>query len=374
MTNAASAERGLVKNWALVIVAAVIVAASALMPETEGLSYTARMSLALMLAGIICMIGEAMPLAIISLAMMCLQPFFGVVGVSEAFASGVSAPLMLIMGTFIFTVALQKTTIPTRVIGMVLTKAGSNTKAVLFGLMCAVFVLSMFVTNNAATAMAMPIVLTLIEANHCTKGESRIAKAFMVTMPLSAFYGGMTTLCGCAINVMAVGILEKAFNMTVTFVDWFLIGFPLGVVLLIVTWLIAVRVFRPEPLSDDSVKTSLTEYQALGKIEFREKMVAAIILLTIVCWILSTWVPILNTATVCLLACFLMFLPGQHIMKFEDAVRGVNWGILLTIMGVNSLATSMTSTGASAWLVTTVMGGAGSLDPFLLLLIASIVT
>ena len=366
-------KKGNAKNWGLLAVAAAIIVVAALMPDVAGLTFGGRMSLALMLSGIVCMIGGAMPLAIISVAMMALQPFFGICSFNEAFSNSMSSTVFLIMGTFIFTVALQKTTIPTRVIGVVLQKAQTNTKAVLLGLMGAVFVLSMFVTNNAATAMSMPIVLALIEANHCIKGESNMSKAFMVCMPLAAFYGGMSTLSGCAINVMAVGLLEANFGYTVTYLTWLIIGLPLGIILVLLTWFIATHVFKLESLSQEAVDSSLKEYHALHAIEGREKMVLLIIGLTVVCWIASTWVPIFNTAAVCLLACFLFFLPGQKIMEFDDAIKGVNWSILLLIMGVNSLAASMTATGASTWLVNTLMGGVAGVNPIVVMLIASAV-
>ena len=120
-------------------------------------------------------------------------------------------------------------------------------------------------------------------------------------------------------------------------------------------------------------ETTLKQCGDLPPVTAQEKWACAIILTTLLLWILSTWVPAFNTAAVALLGMSAFFLPGINVVTFDELVKGVNWGIILMIMGVTSLAAAMASTGAGTWIIDLVVAGSASdLSPMAILLIGSV--
>jgi len=51
-----------------------------------------------------------------------------------------------------------------------------------------------------------------------------------------ACFGGNITMIGSTANIVALGLLEKQLNIKVTFIEWFRIGFVVGVITLFTTW------------------------------------------------------------------------------------------------------------------------------------------
>lgn len=68
-----------------------------------------------------------------------------------------------------------------------------------------------------------------------------------------------------------------------------------------------------------------------------------------------------------------MHLPGIEVLTFEEYSRGVSWGLILFLGSVSVLISVVSSTGASAWLITAFIPEPGSLSNTMLLIVASAV-
>ena len=365
------------RDWAFVAISILIVAIAYFLPsEAVGLSHEGCLALGVMLAGVVLWFTEALPLTVTGLALLALLPVLGVWSFNDSWSNSVNANTYFLICTFAFTVALSKTTIPTRVIGMVVKWAGTSSSKMILGIMIAVAVLSSVVTNTAAVAMSMPIILKLLDANGGTDEEgnpkkTKLGKALMIASPMAAFAGGAALLCGCGLNIIVVGMTESSFGFTVSFLDWAIVAIPMAIILLIASWFFIVKVIKPEPLSQAAVDASLAEYHALPKLRSSEYIAVFTILLALVLWILSTWFKVFNTAAVALIALGIMFLPGTKVMTFEDFVKGTNWGIVLLVMSVTSMGTAISATGAGSWIATTLLGGLVGMDPNVVLGLSS---
>lgn len=365
-------ERSVARNWLFIAVAVAVVVLGVFLPtESVGLTYEGRMSLFIMLAGIVLWVTEAVPLTISGLALLALLPFMGVWTFNDSWSNSVNANTFFLICTFAFTIAISKTSIPTRVIGAVVKWAGTSSSKMILGIMAAVAVLSSVVTNTAATAMSMPLVLKLIEVNGSEKGKSNLGKALMIAAPMAACAGGAALLCGCGLNIIVVGMVESSFGFTVTFLNWAIVSIPMAIILLLVCWLFLVKVVKPEPLTGEAVRVTLAEYEALPKLNRSEFITIFTILLALALWILSTWFSVFNTAGVALLAVAILFLPGATEVTFDDFVKGTNWGIVLLVMAVTSMGTAISVTGAGAWIANSLLGGFVGMNPFAVLGLAS---
>ena len=83
-------------------------------------------------------------------------------------------------------------------------------------------------------------------------------------------------------------------------------------------------------------------------------------MLAIVCWVLSSWIPVLNTAMVGLLAIVLLSIPGSSTISFKTIISRMNWDVILMIMCILSLAHFIVATGAGDWIVSVVIGAVPS--------------
>ena len=346
------------RGYCYLALAALILIAAAALPPWEGLSFQGRMAIALMGAGVVLWVTDVLPACITALVLMALMPLFGVCSFNEAWANSINSNVFFLIGTFSFTIALSSTTVPLRVVGAILRWSGNDPKKLILGFMCGTAVFSTVMTDIAACGVFMALCIFILEANGAEKGRSRLGKALMIAVPWGSAIGGAATLCGCGLNIMVVGVLEESFGITVSFLTWLICALPMTLMVLPLSWVLLVKVFKPEAITAEAYEATQRRCSGLPPITRREWWACAVILVTLALWILSTWFPFLNTAAVVMISMALFFIPGNQVMTFDDLVKGVNWGIILLIMGVTSLAAALASTGAGSWIVNVVLADA----------------
>ena len=137
--------------------AAGLVAVAAWAPATPGLAYEARMVLGILAAGILLWVTESMPLPATALLILVLMPLTGVCSFEAAYANAMGSTVFFLMGTFAFTVALDATTVPTRIAARVLGWSGTSTPKMLLGFMAATAFLSFFMSDVAACGVFISV-------------------------------------------------------------------------------------------------------------------------------------------------------------------------------------------------------------------------
>lgn len=340
-----------------IVLAAIVLIGLYVIPCPEGLTYEGKMAWGCMLAGIVLWVCESIPLGLAALTIMCAMPYLGITTFSDAFANFISSTIFFLIGVFGITVAMSHCSIPKRIVGNLVLRAGKRPRALVFMVMLATAFLSMFMSDIATCGLMLAITLPILEANKCVKGRSGFAKAMMIGIPFAAVIGGVATPCGCATNVMAMNMMESTYGVTVSFADWLAMGLPLTCILLPLCWLMLVAVFKPEPLTDEAF--AIVTHEAVNKEPWKpgEKRLLVIVVIEIALWVLSSWISVINTNAVAIFALAVMMLPRMEIMTWKQYCQGCPWDVILLIGGVQSIAAAIVSTGAAAWLLDAVLSG-----------------
>ncbi len=343
------------RNVVFIVLAALIVVATALAPATPGLAYEGRMVLGILVAGILLWITESLPLPATALLILILMPLTGVCTFDEAYKNAMGSTVFFLMGTFAFTVALDATSIPTRIAAFVLGWSGTNTNKMLFGFMCATAFLSFFMSDVAACGVFISVGKRLLELNKAEKKISRMGKALMIAIPWASYAGGLAVMTGNGCNVVTVGLFKELFGIEMNFIEWSMLGIPFCLIMLVVAWFVLTRFFKPEAISQESIDATRNEVSGFGPVSRPEIATVIIIALAMVFWILSSWFSFFNTAMVAICAVVLLSVPGFSTLQFKELVSRMNWGVILMIMCILSVAHFVVETGAGDWLVDAVM-------------------
>ena len=343
------------RNIVFIVIAAAIVVTAAVAPATPGLAYEGRMVLAILLAGIILWITESIPLPATALLVLILMPIMGVCSFADAYSNAMGSTVFFLMGTFAFTVALDATSIPSRMAAFVLRWSGTNTNKMLLGFMFATAFLSFFMSDVAACGVFISVGKKLLELNHAEKLKSNMGRAMMIAIPWASYAGGLAVMTGNGCNVVTVGLFESLFGVEMKFVEWSMLGIPFCLIMLFAAWFVLTRVYKPEKISRESIDATMEEVSCMGKLTVPEIKTVAIIALALIMWILSSWISVLDTAMVAIIAIVLLSIPGCSTIEFKELVGRMNWGVLLMIMCILSAAHFVVETGAGDWLVAAVV-------------------
>ena len=83
-----------------------------------------------------------------------------------------------------------------------------------------------------------------------------MGRCLALAIPFAVMFGGCLLPSGTPINVVVLGLAESACGVSITFAEWF--GYTIIPVALslVACWLILVKVYKPEPLSQETVDSS----------------------------------------------------------------------------------------------------------------------
>lgn len=357
--------------------------------KPEGLSPEARAILASTAWVAIWWITEAIPIAMTALLPIVLFPLSGGLDLSTTTASFGHKYIFLYIGGFIIAIAIEKWNLHKRIALNIINVIGSDIKKIILGFMVATAFLSMWISNTATAVMMLPIgiaIITQLKDNPNTiENETNLfGKALMLAIAYSASIGGVATLIGTPPNLILAGVVSNIYDYDISFLQWFMFGFPVSLILLFICWryltLYAFKFKQKEfPGGKAEIKRLMT---LLGKTTYEEKMVAIVFGTTAFFWItrsflFNTLIPQLDDTIIAVVFAIVLFLiPAKNkrekLMTWDDAVK-LPWGILLLFGGGLAIASGFESSGLAVWIGNQMTTFAGMTTIILILLLIAAV-
>jgi sodium-dependent dicarboxylate transporter 2/3/5 len=305
---------------------------------------------------------EAAPIAVTALLPIILFPIMGISDLKETTANFSNPTIYLFMGGFMLALAMEKTGLHKRIAFFILKLTGSHANGIILGFFITTALLSMWVSNTATTLMMLPIGLSVIQLleNHAS-GPGRNFKNFSMVLTLGIAYaatiGGLGTVIGTPPNALTKSFIEKLTGQEVSFLDWMILGVPLVVVLLSLTYGFMVLAFPNRLGRIQGVDKVMGDLRySLGRMKKEEWVVVVIFGLTAMTWIVGglinslTKTKYFDDTIIALIGGLLMFLvplslqEKKFILEWPD-VRRLPWDILLLFGGGLSLANGMEKSG-----------------------------
>jgi sodium-dependent dicarboxylate transporter 2/3/5 len=311
-------------------------------------------------------ITEPIAIPITALLPIILFPLSGGMSLGATTASYGHQYIFLFLGGFILAISIEKWNLHRRIALNIIKRVGTNINSIILGFMIATAFLSMWISNTATAVMILPVGVAVI--SHLSDNPASIkkeniifGKALMLAIAYSASIGGMATLIGTPPNLVLAGIVEKTYNTEITFLQWFMFGLPLSIVLLVFCWLYLTRIAftfsqKEFPGGKQEIDSQLKK---LGKISSQEKLILIIFLATAIAWITRSFLlvkffPAIDDTIIALLCSLLLFIipsgkNNEALMTWNDAVA-LPWGILLLFGGGMALALGFETSGLAAWI------------------------
>ena len=306
-------------------------------------------------------VSEAAPIPATALLPIVLFPLTGVYSIAEATAPYASPIIFLFMGGFMIALGLEKHNLHKRLALSILKITGSSGNGVILGFMASTALLSMWISNTATTVMMLPIamsVVSLLSKDGFIDTEKSFALALMLGIAYSANIGGTMTLIGTPPNVVMAGYLNQILDYQIGFSEWMYIALPIGIILLIITYLLLTKFLFPNTLNEVEGSSELIslELKKLGKLSLEEKLVLMIFLITAIGWIFKPQINtllgenLLTDHVTAMVGGILMFITPVSIknniklLDWNDTQK-LPWGILLLFGGGMALAKALAHVG-----------------------------
>ncbi len=329
-----------------------------LLPAPAGMSEPAKFCAAITVWMATWWITEAVHTSVTALLPLALFPLTGILPLKSVAPEYANEIIYLFLGGFIFGKAIERWNLHRRIALRMVHWLGSKPAQTLFGFMAATAFISMWISNTATAVMMTPVAIAA-----AGKTPSNFAKSLLLGVGYACSIGGLGTLVGTPTNAIFVSFVRQKMEQEVSFGQWFLVGFPVMLIMLLACWLMLLWLFplKKNKQADEASGESVThELAALGPLSPPEKRLMLIFGMVIFGWISGSlvwyrWWPNCNDTILIIAGAVILFLvpargaQGETLMDWPTAER-IPWGIIVLFGGGLALAKGFDQSGLAGWL------------------------
>lgn len=348
------------RGWGFAFGATAMIATVAL-PAPAGMSEQAWIVAGLVVLMAAWWMTEAIPLTATALMPFLVLPFAGVMTAGETAAEYYSPILFLILGGAFIALAIERTGLHRRLALAILDRIGSSGGAgrLLLAFMVTAAVLSMAISNTSTTLIMVPMALAVLAGGGIADTDREgLAGALPMGIAFAASIGGLGTIVGSPTNAIAVGLLDNALGVRITFAQWTAYGLPVVIIgIPLAAWIIA----RVQNVSSHPFDVAAAREAIATQTRWTtpEKRLVPLVALTFALWMLAPlFAPFLpdgslTDGTIAVAAGLALFVipdgTGRSLLVWEEADRAP-WGVIMMFGGGLALAAGMGASGLAQWL------------------------
>ena len=368
MQGPASQERAIL----IKLLAGPLAAGVVYLAPFPALSPPAHTLAAIMAWVVVFWITEPIPLPVTALLGTALCVLAGLGSAKSILASYAHPIIFLFIGSFFLAEAMAVHGVDRRFATWMLTLSwvGVRPSRVLLALGVITAVISMWISNTAATALMLPIALGVLATlgGPLATDLDRYRTGLLLILPYAATAGGMATVVGTPPNLIGVALIAQETEVTISFLAWMGVGLPLAVLMLVIAWWLLLRLFPPQTEVLAGVDRHLAQQRlAVGSWTAGQVNACLAFAVALFLWIvpgllaaglgtdhpLPAWLEThLPTELVAVLAAgLLFFLPtnlkaGEFTLSWKQAAN-ISWGTILLFGGGLAFGDLMVKTSLS---------------------------
>ncbi|MGS2721589.1 SLC13 family permease [Paraglaciecola aestuariivivens] len=336
---------------------------------------------------------EALPIPVTSLIPFFAFPMAGVLTHKESASALGSHVILLLMGAFMLSKALEKSNVHSRLAYYLVNITGGNSaKRLVLGFMLTAAILSMWISNSATTLMLLPITLAVLQ--HVK--DPKLTIAMLLGIAYAASLGGVGTPVGTPPNIIFMSVYLETQGKEISFFEWMKTGVPIVLIgIPVIAWW----------LTRNLQNTQSYVLPQSGQWTSAEKRVLITFGCVALAWMFrpfwTNWLnmPNIGDSSIALAGVVLMFLipngepqdkpkPSDKTQKFGEVAQkfsenklldwqtavSIPWGMLLLFAGGICIAKAFTASGLSGLLGEALTGLSDLPVPLLVLSICLFVT
>ena len=299
--------------------------------------------LAIFLAAITLWMTQAIPNYQTSLILIITLVLTGVLPEQQAYAQLGHRVMWLNIMSFVLASMLVKTGVAKRFALWFILKFGKNASSIFLSFIFINMLLSAFISaTTAKAAILLPIfmVIAAIYGVRQGKGHKNFGRSIVLQNLLNINLGAGAFVTGSGANLLAAALIGGAIGTPVFFSDWLFAMFPKMLLMMLLGYILAMRVFfplKPEerlPSIKGGMERLKLEYDKLGKIDYQEIKAIIIFLSILALWATDRLHGVSATA-VAFVGAIIALLPRIGIIKWNDV--DIPWHLLLFSAGAYTL-------------------------------------
>ena len=259
---------------------------------------------------------------------------------TDYFYSLSNSIIMLFLGGLLLADAAVKYNLDKNITRTVLKPFGYKPTMITLGMLSVTAMVSAFMSNTAATAMMMTVVLPIIAQ---LSPDDPFRKSIVLAIPFGANLGGIATPVGTPPNAVVLAALSKQ-GISIPFGTWVILALPYVIMMVLFAWWLLMKIY---PAKSNRFELSMKSSFDKSKKAIRLYIIFA---LTILFWTTEA----IHGVSANIIAFFTVTaLVLTSVVDVKD-IRRLPWEVLWLVAGGIALDITMRATGLSTWLISQV--------------------
>lgn len=340
----------------------------------EGVGEHSNLVLGTVMFAVVAQITGWLSLAQVIFPMLFVWIVSGCMTMDEIVANAGTASTFMMIGFFMVAMGATRTKFSKRLAYFLLAKLGKSPSLIILALCIATALLSSFLSNLAVAIMMGAIAYELLMEMDEQPGKSQFGKCLMLCIGVFTCIGGMMLMNGSpSSNVFAVAAITSAIGIEISYAQWAIMAFPIGLVTWIPVWLVYTKWFKVNKSMEG--KNLDTQYfhnklKELGPMDGPEIRWIIYVVGMIFCLLFVTQVP---SPAVALLFGTLTVFPVIGVVNKDECFQELPWEVLMGGLFFPIMGGLITNSGVGAWLMNTLLGWAKGFNYIVLIIIATLV-
>ena len=295
-------------------------------------------------------------IAVTALLPIPINAFFGMVPMDGIISKYFSEIVVLLVGSDLISLVWEKTKLDKRLAIKSLCGIGTSMREQICVWMIASTLLSIFLPNVVVVMILLPVAVNMLRFLGQEKiTDNPIATPILLASVWGAGFGGFGSPLGSSSNLVAISYLEKLTGHEFMYVDWVIRFLPL--LFFIMFFILAFLLRMPVPIKElEGGKEYFRKvYADLGPMKKGERLgLWLFILATVLAFVRPLYVeylPLMKPAYVFFTFGMLTFVlrneTGQLLLTWNEAEKGIMWGMIFLFSGGLAIGKMITDTGAA---------------------------
>lgn len=218
-------------------------------------------------------------------------------------------------------------------------------------------IMSIFLPNVVVSTIMIPVAVSMLQfLGETSIRESKTALPILLAIAWGAGIGGFGSPLGGAANLVAINYLEQITGKEFMYIDWLSRFLPFLVIIMLLNLYFLFKIPVPAQQLSETKQYFQNLYNEFGPVKYSEKislsLFLAAMLLSFCRPLYADFLPGLKPAYVFLICGLLTFVfedtTGKALLSWQDAEKGVMWGMYMLFAGGLALGKMVTDTGAAA--------------------------
>lgn len=309
----------------------------------------------------ICWMGLWWVLRPVNIAVTALLPIpinavFGIVPMEGIISKYFSEIVVLLVGSDLISLVWEKTHLDKRMAIKFLCGIGTSMQQQITVWLLAATVLSIFLPNVVVVMILVPVAVSMLKFLGQTQiTNNPIATPILLALVWGAGFGGFGSPLGGASNLVAISYLEKLTGKEFMYIDWIIRFLPLLFIILLFILVFLLHLPMPVKHIEGGKEYFSSVYAKLGPMKRGEKLgLWLFVLATLLSFVRPLYVsylPLMKPAYVFFCFGMLTFVlrneTGQLLLTWNEAEKGIMWGMIFLFSGGLALGKLITDTGAA---------------------------